>query len=136
MSDGTQRIVGVVGVLERGNTLLMVQRSEAVRAAGMWCFPGGTIEPGESPADAIVREFYEEVGLTVQAVAKLWEWDRPDGGLHLFWWQVRLITGEIRLAPAEVQAYAWMTDAQIRSHERMIPNNIAFLDHYRRTIRG
>lgn len=124
-------ITGVVGVLERDGALLMIQRSETVRAPGLWCFPGGAIEPGESPAAAIVREFREEVGLVVEPVGRLWEWLRDDGLLHLYWWDVRYVGGELTPNAAEVQAARWMTDAQIRAQDGMIANNLTFLDHYR-----
>ncbi len=123
---------GVVGVLEQRGRLLMIQRSERVRAPGLWCFPGGEIEPGESPAEAIVREFREELGFEVEAGDELWSWLREDGGLHLLWWEVRLIGGALRPKPEEVQAVKWMTDDNIRSQAGMIPNNLVFLDHYRR----
>ena len=124
-------ITGAVGVLERDGALLMIQRSETVRAPGFWCFPGGAIEPGETPAAAIVREFEEEVGLVVEPIGKLWEWLRDDGLLHLYWWQVRFVGGELTPNTAEVQAVRWMTDDQIRAQDGMIANNITFLDHYR-----
>lgn len=111
--------------------MLMIQRSESVRAPGMWCFPGGAIEPGETPAQAIVREFREEVGLSVEPIGRLWEWLRDDGLLHLYWWQVRYIGGELTPNASEVQSVRWMTDDQIRAQQGMIANNIIFLNHYR-----
>jgi len=124
-------IHGVVGVLERDGAMLMIQRSETVRAPGLWCFPGGAIEPGETPAQAIVREFREEVGLSVEPIGRLWEWLRDDGLLHLYWWQVRYVGGELTPNAAEVQTARWMTDDQIRAQKGMIANNITFLNHYR-----
>jgi 8-oxo-dGTP pyrophosphatase MutT (NUDIX family) len=38
------------------------------RPNGRWCLPGGEIDPGESPADALVREVWEEMGVTVEPV--------------------------------------------------------------------
>ncbi len=124
-------VFGVVGVLEQGDRMLMIQRSELVLAPGKWCFPGGTIEKGETPADTIVREIREEVGLEVEAGRKLWSWIREDGQLNLEWWSVRLLGGELELNPKEVQAAKWMTEQEIRSHSGVLPNNIPFLDHYR-----
>lgn len=127
-------IEGVVGVLERDGAFLMIQRSETVRAPGMWCFPGGAIEADETPAEAIVREFREEVGLVIEPVGRLWEWTRDDGLLHLYWWDVRFVSGPVQPNPEEVQGFAWMTDETIRSEPQMIANNVAFLDHYRLTL--
>ena len=124
-------VYGVVGVLEQGDRMLMIQRSECVLAPGKWCFPGGTIEEGETAADTIVREMREEVGLEVEADRKLWSWTRDDGRLNLEWWSVRLLGGDLTLNPAEVQAAQWMTEWEIRNHSGVLPNNIPFLDHYR-----
>ncbi len=127
-------IHGVVGVLERDDTLLLIRRSRCVRAPGWWCFAGGAIEAGESPADAIIREYREELGLRVEPEEKLWSWLRPDGGLHLEWRRIRWAGGVLRPNPAEVSAVRWMTDDEIRRHPAMIPNNRVFLDHYRGSI--
>jgi 8-oxo-dGTP diphosphatase len=124
-------IFGVVGVLERDGHFLLIQRSRFVRAPGKWCFAGGAIEPGESPADAIVREYREELGMTVEAGEKLWSWLREDGRLHLEWRRVRWVGGSLRINPLEVSAIRWMSDADIRAHPEMIANNVVFLDHLR-----
>jgi len=126
-------IRGVVGVLEREGHFLLIRRSRFVRAPGMWCFAGGAIEADETPEQAIVREYHEELGMTVQAGDQLWSWLRPDGGLHLEWRQVFWTGGRMRPNPLEVSAVRWMNDAEIRSHPGMIANNIRFLDHYRGT---
>lgn len=51
--------------------LLMVQRSQRVRRPMQWCLPGGRIRPGESSADACVREVVEEVGLNAVVIRSL-----------------------------------------------------------------
>src|SRR5205823_6513371 len=56
---------GVLAVLERRGKLLLIRRAAGVRAAGVWCFPGGTIEPGESEEAALAREIREELNLVV-----------------------------------------------------------------------
>lgn len=124
-------IYGIVGVIENDGRFLMIQRSQQVRAPGKWCFPGGGIEPGETPEQAIVREFQEELGVNVAPEGKLWEWLRDDGKLHLLWWRCRLLSGPIKARSEEVADWAWMSDEEIRRHPDMIANNVRFLDHYR-----
>ena len=53
----------VAGFLRRGEEVLLGQRPENNYLAGMWEFPGGKIESGESPEQALVREFQEELGI-------------------------------------------------------------------------
>jgi 8-oxo-dGTP diphosphatase len=56
--------VGAVTKDDQGR-LLLIKRGHAP-AAGLWSLPGGRIEPGETDAEALVREMREETGLAVQ----------------------------------------------------------------------
>jgi 8-oxo-dGTP pyrophosphatase MutT (NUDIX family) len=126
----TRPVCGVVGVSERDGRLLMIQRSHHVAAPGAWCFPGGAVEPGETPQQALTREMREELDLDVVPIQHLWTWHREDGTLELQWWRVSPPPHEPRPNPAEVQDFRWMTPDEIRRHPDVLPNNVAFLDHY------
>jgi 8-oxo-dGTP diphosphatase len=67
--------VGAVVKDERGR-LLLIKRGHAP-GAGLWSLPGGRIEPGETDAEALVREMREETGLTVRVDALLGRVRRP-----------------------------------------------------------
>jgi mutator protein MutT len=54
-----------IAVVEHEGRFLIGQRGHGVPLAGLWEFPGGKVEPGETPADAAVRECLEETGLAV-----------------------------------------------------------------------
>ena len=45
--------------------VLLQQRPEGKSLAGLWEFPGGKIEPGETPEDALIRDLEEELGIVV-----------------------------------------------------------------------
>lgn len=62
-----------IAVIEHEGKYLLQQRTSGQVLAGKWEFPGGKIEPGESPAMAAVRETREETGLAVRAVRTLLE---------------------------------------------------------------
>lgn len=66
------------GALIQGNMILMVRHVEHSRA--YWTLPGGGIEAGETPAEAAVREVWEETGLRVRAMRLLWEGTYEHGG--------------------------------------------------------
>ncbi len=51
------------GIIRKDNLLLVGQRPENHSLAGLWEFPGGKIESGESPDQALARELYEELGI-------------------------------------------------------------------------
>jgi len=55
----------VAAVVARGERLLVCQRPPHKRHGGLWEFPGGKIEPGESDVDATRRELREELGVEV-----------------------------------------------------------------------
>lgn len=58
----------VAGAMHRADgRWLMHCRPEGKHHAGLWEFPGGKVEPGEMPADALVRELSEELGIRCQA---------------------------------------------------------------------
>jgi 8-oxo-dGTP diphosphatase len=59
--------------------LLLIKRGHAP-GAGLWSLPGGRIEPGETDAEALVREMREETGLTVQAGSLIGAVRRPAPG--------------------------------------------------------
>jgi len=69
MSKKIQRI-SAYGLLLKNNELLLCRLSQRVmKSAGQWTLPGGGLDFGESPEDAMVREFSEETGLTVKTGA-------------------------------------------------------------------
>ena len=65
MSD---RIRVVAAVISRGDELLVCRRPANKRHGGLWEFPGGKCEPGESDTDAIRRELNEELGVVAVSV--------------------------------------------------------------------
>jgi 8-oxo-dGTP diphosphatase len=67
--------VGAV-VTDGQGRLLMIKRGHEP-GAGLWSIPGGRIEPGESDAEAVVREMIEETGLTVEVGRLIGRVQRP-----------------------------------------------------------
>lgn len=87
---------------------LMAQRQSPPSLAGMWEFPGGKMDPGESPEECLEREILEELDLSVRVVriADVVYHRYPDtGDVLILCYECRLVAGEPRAM--EGQAYRW-----------------------------
>jgi 8-oxo-dGTP diphosphatase len=68
MSQSQQTLHVVGAILLEGDRVLVARRAPHKSAAGLWEFPGGKVEPGESPSSALVREIEEELALKIEAL--------------------------------------------------------------------
>jgi 8-oxo-dGTP diphosphatase len=59
-------IVVACALLDADRRVLISQRPQGKTMAGLWEFPGGKIEPGERPEEALIRELREELGIEVK----------------------------------------------------------------------
>jgi 8-oxo-dGTP diphosphatase len=87
---------------------LITQRRRGSHLEGLWEFPGGKLEAGESPVRALRRELTEELGATFE-VGKLVEtvrWEYPDRTVILHFYDCRVESGVIE--PREGQAMRWV----------------------------
>lgn len=116
--EGPRKREAVVVVIERGGKVLIVQRAPSVPGGGFWAPPSGGVEPGESQAEAVVREMREEVGLWVRPIRKVWECPTADGTIRLHWWLAEHLEGEILIAPDEVSQARWMEIAEFLALEK------------------
>ncbi|MEO5694280.1 MAG: Nudix family hydrolase [Usitatibacter sp.] len=94
-------------VIERPGEFLLAQRPEGKPYPGYWEFPGGKIESGESPREALVRELKEELDIEVTDAApwitRVYEYTHATVRLHF--WRVTGWKGEPK--PLERQAIKW-----------------------------
>ncbi|MFW8633851.1 8-oxo-dGTP diphosphatase MutT [Cribrihabitans pelagius] len=60
-------LVSAVALIDADGRVLLAQRPEGKSMAGLWEFPGGKVEPGETPEAALIRELHEELGIDTWA---------------------------------------------------------------------
>jgi 8-oxo-dGTP pyrophosphatase MutT (NUDIX family) len=119
---------GAVAIVLRQGRMLVIRRSRTVVAPLVYCFPGGGIEGGESEEQAVVREFREEVGVTLRPVRRLWEcvtaWK-----VHLAWWLGEVEPDAVPVAnPREVDSIHWLTPEEMAQLPDLLESNRQFLD--------
>lgn len=79
-------IVSAAAMVDVDGLVLVQRRPDGGAHAGLWEFPGGKLNPGESPAEALVRELKEELGVDVE-IADL----RPVGFVSQAWGSRQLL---------------------------------------------
>jgi 8-oxo-dGTP diphosphatase len=100
----------VVGAaLIAGGRLLAAQRAGPPELAGLWEFPGGKVEDGESDADALLRECREELGVVVDVGELVGELTVPVGRLRVY--RAGLVAGEP--VAREHRALRWLGAAEL-----------------------
>jgi len=109
-------IVAAAVVIEGGRVLL-TQRAEGRHLGGLWEFPGGKLERGESPEEALVRECQEECGIEI-AVADILDvtfYRYADNDVLLLFYRCSIVSGEVR--HLQVEDHAWVAPEELARYD-------------------
>ena len=111
-------LVSAVALVDADGRVLLAQRPEGKAMAGLWEFPGGKVEPGETPEAALIRELHEELGIGTwqSCLAPLTFASHGYDDFHLLMplFACRKWTGTPRAR--EGQALAWVRPGALRDY--------------------
>ncbi len=135
MSDGLTKIllVAACALVDNDGRVLLAQRPEGKSMAGLWEFPGGKVEVGETPEESLIRELKEELDIDVTEaclapftfashgyekfhllmplyVCRRWEGDMAPLEGQVLKWVSPLRMGDYPMPPADVPLVAMLRD--------------------------
>jgi mutator protein MutT len=116
--SAAKKVVEVsAALIFRGGKLLITQRHAHAHLGGLWEFPGGKREAGETCEQCLVREIGEELGVEI-SVGELVEeiaHDYPEKSVHLKFFRCELLAGEPQ--PLDCAAVKWIVKSELAAHE-------------------
>ncbi len=116
-AEGGRAIEVAAGLVFRDGKLLIARRPRQSHLGGMWEFPGGKREEGESFEECLHRELAEELGIEVRVhdLVEALTHDYPDRTVHLRFFRCRWLQHEPRGAYG--QELAWVTAEELCRYE-------------------
>ena len=114
-------LVAAAALIDSSGRVLITQRPAHKQLGGLWEFPGGKVELGEAPEQALVRELKEELDLNVEPDAldpfAFASHAYPDFHLLMPLYVATKFGGVMKLDPNSAQAAKWIQPAELRAHE-------------------
>ena len=111
-------LVSAVALIDPEGRVLLAQRPEGKSLAGLWEFPGGKVEPDETPEAALIRELKEELGIDTwqSCLAPLTFASHSYDDFHLLMPLFACRRWEGIAAPQEGQNLAWVRPQNLRDY--------------------
>lgn len=119
----------VAAILEKENKILIARKREGKPLAGYWEFPGGKIENGETPEEALIRELYEEMSIKIKVKKYVGEsiYNYGEGKIvSLKGFMAKIEEGNIRLTDHD--QYKWVTLKEIKNY-KIAPADIPLIEN-------
>ena len=109
-----KQIEAVAAIIRKGDMIFATQRGYGDYKDG-WEFPGGKMEAGETPEEALRREIWEELEtrITVESLLQTVEWDYPPFHLTMHCYWCRIESGNLTLK--EHEAARWLAKDELES---------------------
>ena len=111
-------LVSAVALIDTEGRILLAQRPEGKSLAGLWEFPGGKVEPGETPEACLIRELREELGIETQqsCLAPLTFASHNYDDFHLLMPLFACRRWQGIVSPQEGQKLAWARAKDLRDY--------------------
>jgi 8-oxo-dGTP diphosphatase len=111
-------LVAAVALIDTDGRVLLAQRPAGKSMAGLWEFPGGKVEPGETPEAALIRELHEELGIDTWAscLAPLTFASHAYDDFHLLMPLFACRKWEGVVTGREAQALVWVRPEKLRDY--------------------
>jgi mutator protein MutT len=108
-----EKVDVVAAIIRRAGKILITQRFDKAHLGGMWEFPGGKVEAGETLEVALQREIREELGLTIRVDDEYHRTDHnyPAKSIRLHFFNCTILEGEPQ--PLDVADLQWVEPAQL-----------------------
>ncbi len=111
-------LVAACALFAPSGRVLLARRPDGKPMAGLWEFPGGKVDPGETPEHALTRELYEELGIIVDVSdlkpITFASHAYPDFHLLMPLYACQVWTGEV--VAREGQALAWVAPTDLKTY--------------------
>jgi 8-oxo-dGTP diphosphatase len=128
-------LVVAAALVDVDGRVLLAQRPKGKQLEGLWEFPGGKVDPGERPEDALIRELGEELGIAVEAacLAPLTFASHSYDDFHLLMPLYVCRRWEGFVQPLDGQALKWVRPKNMRAYpmppadEPLIPHLVDLL---------
>jgi 8-oxo-dGTP diphosphatase len=120
----------VAAVIERNDLVLIAQRKSTGQHPLKWEFPGGKVEPGETPRAALVRELAEELGISAEVGVEIERYEYQYAGrwpILLIFYRVTDFTGEP--SNLDFEQILWAPRARLGDYD-FLEGDAEFLARY------
>jgi 8-oxo-dGTP diphosphatase len=123
-------LVAACALVDADGRVLLAQRPEGKPMAGLWEFPGGKVENGETPEQSLIRELQEELGIVVKedCLAPLTFASHAYPDFHLLMPLYVCRRWERQVTATEGQKLVWARPNRLRDYE-MPPADVPLISH-------